>query len=446
MEKVSKLSASTAIIQDTRIPRLDGLYPIKLRITFQRKQKYYSLRFIPTKKGNNLTEDEKYWLDRLDKGISMTDKEFVRVRNNKSREPSKTMFIYLNELESLAWEVISTINPFTFKQFELKYFEKPTGDQDLFYVLTSTAKRLRKDDRISTAVSYECALSSLKKFTNKDFFSFETVDVPFLNKYEKWMLKEGNSLTTVGIYLRNVRTSYRKAEREGIVKTGNYPFGEGKFEIPGGRNIKKALTHKEVGLIANYNVVKGSPEHRHRDYWLFSYLCNGINVKDMSRLMYGNIEGDIIKLTRAKTEREKRHNPRPITIVITKQIGRIIDLWGNTPHSPDQYIFPILSKGMTSEEEYAKVRLTTQLINKYIDRIATSLEFTQKVTSYTARHSFATVLKRSGASIEFISESLGHASMATTENYLADFEIEEKRKWAEKAANFENNSNDGTIP
>jgi integrase len=53
-----------------------------------------------------------------------------------------------------------------------------------------------------------------------------------------------------------------------------------------------------------------------------------------------------------------------------------------------------------------------------------------RATTYTARHSFATVLKRSGASVEFISESLGHKNNQTTQNHLANFEDEEKKKWA----------------
>ena len=76
------------------------------------------------------------------------------------------------------------------------------------------------------------------------------------------------------------------------------------------------------------------------------------------------------------------------------------------------------------------------MINKYIGQIAEKIGITHKITSYTARHSFATVLKRSGASIEFISESLGHSNLQTTENYLADFEIEEKRKWAKELTKF----------
>jgi integrase len=84
---------------------------------------------------------------------------------------------------------------------------------------------------------------------------------------------------------------------------------------------------------------------------------------------------------------------------------------------------------MTDEEEYRAIQQTVQTTNKNMARICSELTI-PRVTTYTARHSFATVLKRSGASIEFISESLGHKSKQTTTNYLANFEDKEKRKWA----------------
>ncbi len=436
MEKVQKLTASTAIVLETRVPRKDGTYPVKLRITYNRKQKYYSTRYKIEKDNFEISDNQRYWLDRLKGTISLTKLEFKKVRNPSSREPYKTMVTYLNELEALARDVISTLPTFTFTSFEKKYYEKPANKRDLLYDLNSYVTKLLKEGRISTALSYKNALKSFQKYTGKKQFSYDNVTVSFLNNYEKWMIKEGNSLTTVGIYLRNVRTAYRKAETDGIIKSHTYPFGEGKYVIPTGKNIKKALSLKEVGMIAHFPVVEGSSEHRYRDYWLLSYLCNGLNIKDLARLTYDNIEGDIIKIIRAKTEREKRQNPRLITIVITKEIGRIIDRWGNKPGLPDKYVLPILSEGMVPEKEYKAIQQTIKMINKYIKDIAESVGISQKVTSYTARHSYATVLKRSGASNEFISESLGHSNLQTTENYLADFEIEEKRKWAKKAADF----------
>jgi site-specific recombinase XerD len=53
-----------------------------------------------------------------------------------------------------------------------------------------------------------------------------------------------------------------------------------------------------------------------------------------------------------------------------------------------------------------------------------------------ARHSFATILKNSGAPVAFISETLGHTSSKTTESYLKSFESEQRKKHFETAANI----------
>ena len=188
------------------------------------------------------------------------------------------------------------------------------------------------------------------------------------------------------------------------------------------------MTQADVAKIASYPAAKGTIEQKSRDYWLFSYLCNGINIKDMARLKYSNIKGEKISLIRAKTA-ESVDEETTIDIMITKQISRIIDLHGNKPGTSDQFIFPILNKDMTPGDEYRAIQQAVQTINKNMTHICSELKIA-RATTYTARHSFATVLKRSGASVEFISESLGHRNKQTTQNYLANFEDDEKMKWA----------------
>ena len=112
-------------------------------------------------------------------------------------------------------------------------------------------------------------------------------------------------------------------------------------------------------------------------------------------------------------------------------IGKILDRWGTTPKDKNAYIFPILTDSMDSVEQYKAVQQVTQTTNKYMKAICTDLKL-PPVTTYCARHSFATVLKRAGVSTEFISESLGHTDLRTTENYLANFEEKAKREHAKK--------------
>jgi site-specific recombinase XerD len=106
----------------------------------------------------------------------------------------------------------------------------------------------------------------------------------------------------------------------------------------------------------------------------------------------------------------------------------ILKKWGQPSISKDAYIFPHLKPQMSAEAERAAYKQLTKIINLYMKRICTELDLNRDVTTYFARHSFATVLKRSGAKIEMISELLGHSSVDITESYLDSFEKEHIQK------------------
>lgn len=436
MEPKQRKSVTTAIKLETRTPRKDSQYPVKLRMTFERIQKYYTIRYTPEKIGDDFTEYQKFWLDKTDKGISMTEKEFNKVKQNNPMEPYKTMTVYLSTIESEAITTAAKLKPFTFEGFEEKYFAKTRDDQDVFAALELKATTLHKDGKIGTAVFYENTVNSLKDFTGRDRYPFSNITVKFLKNYEKWMMarKIGKSnprnisITTVSMYLRCLRSVFKKYADKNILS----PFGkedDGKYTIPSWNENKRALTQADVGKIALYPVIDGTLQHKSRDLWLFSYLCNGINFKDIANLKYSNIKGDTIVFERAKTAK-KGKKPIKITVIITRQIGRIIERWSNKPGTQDQFLFQPLHIGMTAEDQHRAIAQMVKNTNKYMKRICADLEIPE-ATTYVARHSFATVLKRSGASVEYISESLGHKNISTTQNYLKDFEIEEKRKWAE---------------
>jgi integrase/recombinase XerD len=191
----------------------------------------------------------------------------------------------------------------------------------------------------------------------------------------------------------------------------------------------------DIEKIYKYQAESMSTEEWARDLWLFSYLCNGINPKDIARLTYQQVGSKSIQFVRAKTERTRRE-VKAIHVTISDDVWRIISKWGQTPTSPHKYVFAILKPGMTAREEMATIRQTTKTINFYIRRIAQSVGIEKDVTTYTARHSFATVLKRSGASNEYIGESLGHSDLKSTENYLDSFEDDLKQHFASALLNF----------
>ena len=92
------------------------------------------------------------------------------------------------------------------------------------------------------------------------------------------------SKTTVGIYLRPLRAIFNKAIEEGDIVADIYPFK--KYQIPTGQNIKKALDKSELKKLFTTQVEPGSPKEKARDFWFFSYQCNGTMFHFSSRITF----------------------------------------------------------------------------------------------------------------------------------------------------------------
>lgn len=468
MKPKSTKSVTANIILETRRPRKgdssnekETRYPVMLRITYDRKFSGYVINYKPEKIGSDFSDIQKYWISRFDKGISLTKQEFADLYNmwtdeergdrknhkgekannemkdkaTNKREPFKTLFLYLTTYEREAMETALKLSPFTFEGFKAAYFEAPTDKQDVFVAIRKKADGLRKDSKITTAELHQSTLNALEDFTHTTKLNFDKVTPEFLKKFEKYLYsrtvgKQGRTLskTTVSMYLRSLRSVWNESAPDGI----SYPFGKKGYHVPQWNESKRALTQEEVSKIANYSCPEGSPIEKARDYWLFSFLCNGLNFRDMANLKYSNIVDDTIVFERQKTAHNNKS--KQIQIVITKLIGRILDLYGNNPKTPDNYVFNVLSPGMTAEKQHTTVKQLVKTTNKYMKRICADLEIPQALT-YSARHSFASILMNSGASVEFISKSLGHSNIRTTQNYLGGFEKAIQRQWAETLEN-----------
>lgn len=109
------------------------------------------------------------------------------------------------------------------------------------------------------------------------------------------------------------------------------------------------------------------------------------------------------------------------------------------------YIFTIIEPGITPLRQYELMQLFVSFINNWMKHILKNLGIDKKGTTYVARHTFSTVLKRSGASTEYIQEALGHNNIKTTENYFDSFDKEVKKEFSQRLTSFKNvpaNQND----
>ena len=404
---------TVTIVPDKRRIKDDVTYPLKLRVTYQGKRKYYAT------------------------GYNASLKDYSLMMENKVRGELRKINLALSEIQINAQKCCDSLESFSFLKFEALFFPKKLAITNLQSAFDAYIRELEANEQIGTASSYACACVSLHKY--KAGLKFEHLTPEFLRSYERWFLEKGKSITTVGIYLRSLRAVVNVAIKQGLMNFEDYPFGKRKYIIPSGRNVKKALTIEEIAKIYNYKTVPGSVNDMCRDYWIFIYLCNGLNVKDLCLLTYKNIQGDFVVFNRAKTIRSRRSNPEPIRIALKDDSKRIIAKWGQHEFSQDTYIFPHLKIGMTPKKQRDNIGLLIHLINEHIKKIALELEINKPITTYYARHSFATILKNSGVSTEFICEALGHSSLQTTKNYLAGFEQDAIKKTTDVLTSFKNN-------
>jgi integrase/recombinase XerD len=419
---MAEIQYSTAFIIDKRHAKADKTYPVKLRLTWQRIPYYYGTVF------------------------SLTEKDFKDIKSGKHPIIHKDIIKKLKAVETKADGIIKDLPEFSFNAFADKWYTKPVKQSDgdprnIFFQFERCIKDMERQNRIGNASAYRCAMTSFKEYAGTDNLPFNKITVQYLKDYEADMLtakktKKANNLTTVGIYLRCVRALYKSAVNDGIVRPELYPFGSlknKKYCIPAPHNIKKSIPLPEIKKIFDYKPTTEA-ESMYRDLWVFSYLCNGANMKDVCKLKFSNIDGATISFYRQKTANTNRE-PKTITAAYNGYLKAIVERWGNTPE-PDNFIFPFLNHSDNERQIKERVAEVVKQVNKYIDRIAKATGIPCKVTTYTARHSFATTLRNAGVNVSFISDSLGHANIATTENYLGRIEDGTRTEISEHLTKF----------
>ena len=395
-----------AAVLDKRRRLANGEWPVRVRVTQMRIRKYYST------------------------GISCTEDIWERLSTTKSR----TLLGLREEIE-LSFEIIRSHvrklyqeERFSFDNLKMNLL--CISGETLNNLLSQKIEELRKKGQIGTMDSYRNTRSNIEKFGGKGI-RIENINKKWLDRFEGFLL-ESRSLTTVSINMRNIRTIMNIARSNNLIKESQYPFGKGKYEIKTVEGRKRALNLEQLKKIAEFS---GGYESlmMFRDIWMFIYYCNGINIADLINLKFSNIIDDEICFFRQKTARTLR-NVKEIRVTLTKEMKIIIDRWGNPFHS-GSYIFPLIKHTDDPEEMLKRKKAFTRRFNNNMKIVGAAVGIFD-ISSYVARHSYATVLKIQGVSIAYISESLGHTSLNTTQSYLDSFEKEDRQKAAGLLNNF----------
>ena len=272
-------------------------------------------------------------------------------------------------------------------------------------------KELGKD---GTAAAYNSTLASLGKYVAAVFpkrtdVKLSEVTPFFVADYERFLYKKGMTANTVSYYLRNFRTLYNKAVRE-ISGLKNLNAFKNVRTRPS-RTVKRALTRQQLCDIAVCDFGSKKQMEFSRDLYLFSFYAQGMSFVDIVFLKKENLCGDMLIYKRHKSG-------QLIHVHVTPQMQTLMDKYLGKAG----FIFPVINPS-SSIAYYKQYRLALARINRHLARIAIRLSIDVPLTTYTARHTWATLAHYCGAPISVISVGLGHTSEEMTRVYLKEFDF-----------------------
>lgn len=376
-------------------PLRNGELPLKIRVTKDRKVRYVSLGVS--------TKPEHWDFKKNQPKADCPNREYIE----------KLIANRISEIKATIVELKAEERDFTATSL-LQKIDTKSSSLSIAEIFLEHLKFLQGCKRTGYMLSIRQTYNSLLKFNGTLDIPFSEIDVNWLRRYEGWLRKSNKSENTIGIRFRNLRMIYNKAIEKGAVKKELYPFDSYKVSKLHKETIKRAIVKDDIKRVLNYNV-------NGRDFYTslaialfsFSYYMGGINFVDMAYLQWSNIIDGRLVYYRKKTSKliNLPMNPEAMEIISRYNTG----LTG--------YVFPILSFAHKTEQmKLNRLHKVITKVNKALKLIGQELGLPIKLTTYVARHSFATVLKRAGVSTSIISESLGHSSEKVTQIYLDSFE------------------------
>lgn len=302
--------------------------------------------------------------------------------------------------------------------------EKPEKKQKTITVekyFMKLVSQLKEIGKLSSASKYYFCLSSLSKFKSMNI-SFTDIDFQFLKDYEIYLRKKGLANNSIATQFSCFKSTYNKALEEGIFTNEDSPFKKYKVGRLWTQTRKRAIHKEDVQKLKGFDLstlTKYPTPYLEfaRDIFIFSYLTAGINFKDIATLRYCDLDNGRIYYSRHKTQKN-------MNTILLPDAMTILNKYMKKDAGAEDYIFPVLDRNIhiTEQQQADRIQKVLKQVNRKLKIISRALNLKINLTTYVARHTFATVLKRSGVDIGIISESLGHSDLKTTQIYLDSFE------------------------
>lgn len=407
----------------------DGSHPFMVRITKDRKMKYIS---------TGLTLHPKHW----NEGRKEVRKTYPEpYRSELIRRLTEWESRYSNAAETLAGA--DEVHDARAVATQVSSERQATRKFKLLAYFEELINQFEKAGKVGNRKVYRDVQNNLSRFVGegKDV-PFGAITVRFCNDWEAKMRAEGLTEITLSVKFRTLRALLNKAIANGYAKPTSYPFARnaaetnkfqiGKFDT---RTSKRAISKADIRKIETYQPEAYTGPYASmrdqtdrlllaKDIFLFSYYCGGINFVDMAALQWKNIGKDLTDKPRLTYTRRKTGGKFSLRLV--PPALAILERYKTETSYPGSYIFPILNTALhkTPAQIHNRCSKIMGQVNADLKTIGAAVKIDTPLTTYVARHSFATALKHSGVTTAVISEAMGHSDERTTQIYLSDFETD----------------------
>jgi hypothetical protein len=386
--------ASVKFYLDKRSKKKDGTYPLKISITHKRKYILLS---------TGISIDSEQWNEQLGKIIQHPNKLFM---NNYIEHQKMDI-----ETELLQMRSNGEIETISEKDLRKKFQDKISGNVEvnanpLFFDCFKTFADNKSNPR--TRENYLYTLSKIKDFSdNAEQLQFEDITYIWLKDFDEYLSK-GSGINSRSIHLRNIRAVFNEALKYDI--TTLYPFR--KFRIKNEETAKRSLTVEELIRIRDFPCKEY--QKKYIDIFMLTFYLIGINTIDLCNLK---------EITHGRIEYKRAKTNKLYSIKIEAEAAEIIKRYNGK-----EYLLNIMDR-YTNYKDYA------HRLNNNLQKIMPSL------TTYWARHTWATIAHKIGIPKDTISLSLGHEFGCKTTDIYIDYDMDKVDEANRKVIDYINSFN-----
>ena len=301
--------------------------------------------------------------------------------------------------------------------------ERKNAKDDLRLYMPEVIGMLKREGKFPAMHVYACTLRSYEKFCAEERYpknttaslSMQEIFTPErLKEYEDWLAGQQSSPNTISTYMRTLQAVYNRWMSPGIEGYNPVLFKDAYTKVES--RTKRALTAEQMEQLRNTDFsVLTLRQQQVLTYFLLMFMLRGMPFIDLAHLRKSDLRNRRITYRRHKTG-------KLMVVDVPPDAMRLLQKYRDKTDS--EYLFPLLHGGLFMEEHHHRYQETLRHFNRELARLMKQLLPGVSVSSYTARHTWATLAYHSGVPVGLISQSLGHSSIRVTMTYLKPFDAE----------------------